>query len=447
MTDRDWDNREVRRPTSIGDLIAVVSGVQRFGNRGRAEAAVRIVLSEFAADGRAFIVVNAQEHVDISHESLIRKWMLLRAWLDQENQSRRIYIRLADTASKWQEGSASLYRGPELAAADGWWKRESPSQAWADRYDSHFESAKRFLQRSVLQRRLRWSMAAVGAVLTILIAVLTTALWLRASQAEKRAIAAETDAKNARNEAVKAADELKEARALEAKARDAEANGNAALAESLKSKAQQLTEQSNGRQVLTPGEAHEIERLRAAALDNTAQINKLQSQYEDITKRFDASSVDVSRLKEANAALVCDRDALNDQLIKARTDLKAAADERTALMAKLDDAIKKQNPTTEPRAEGNYRDIYERAITLKNRSQWRDAEKQFEAAVRLKGDTGEPVAMQGVGTEPYLPNYQLAFVRRQLACEALQRAEKDGGYKVLKDTSTFADQLKACQAR
>ena len=96
-------------------------------------AAVRTVLNEFAADGRAFVVVNAQEHVDISHESLIRKWMLLRTWLQQEAQSRRIYLRLAETATKWADGSASLYRGPELAAADAWWRRESPSPAWADR--------------------------------------------------------------------------------------------------------------------------------------------------------------------------------------------------------------------------------------------------------------------------------------------------------------------------
>jgi energy-coupling factor transporter ATP-binding protein EcfA2 len=447
LTDRDWDNREVRRPTSIVDLVAIVSGARRFGNREQVETAVRTVLNEFAADGRAFVVINAQEHVDISHESLIRKWMQLRAWLEQENQSRRIYLRLADTASKWQEGSASLYRGPELAAADGWWKRESPSQPWADRYDPHFETARRFLRRSVLQRRLRWSMAAVGAVLTILIAVLTTTLWLRASQAEKRAVAAENDAKSARNEAVKAADELKEARVLEARAREAEANGNAALAQSLKSQAQQLTDQSNGRQVLTPSEAQEVERLRAAAVNDTAQIGKLQSQYDDVTKRLDAASIEVNRLKDGNTALARDRDALNDQLTKARADLKASSDERNVLMAKLDDALAKPGTTSDPRPEGNYRDIFERAITLKNRKQWRDAEKQFEAAARLKGDTGEPVAMQGLGTEPYLPNYQLAFVRRQLACDALQRAEKDGGFKVLKDASAFAEQLKACQAR
>jgi hypothetical protein len=57
------------------------------------------------------------------------------------------------------------------------------------------------------------------------------------------------------------------------------------------------------------------------------------------------------------------------------------------------------------------------------------------------------VPMQGIGTEPYLPNYQLALVRRQLTCEALERADKDGAIKKQKDAQAFADQLKGCAGR
>ena len=133
LTDCDWDNREVRRPTPLGELVAVAAGANDTRSAETVSAAVRTVLNEFAADGRAFVVVNAQEHVDISHESLIRKWMLLRTWLQQEAQSRRIYLRLAETATKWADGSASLIAAPNWRPPPLWWRRESPSPAWADR--------------------------------------------------------------------------------------------------------------------------------------------------------------------------------------------------------------------------------------------------------------------------------------------------------------------------
>ena len=471
LTDRDWDNREVRRPTPLAELVAVAAGANDTRSAETVSAAVRTVLNEFAADGRAFVVVNAQEHVDISHESLIRKWMLLRTWLQQEAQSRRIYLRLAETATKWADGSASLYRGPELAAADAWWRRESPSPAWADRYDRHFETAGRFLRRSVRQQRLRWSAAAAGAVVTILVAVLMTALWFRASRAEQRALTAEGEAKTARNEAVRAADEAKQARELEVQARDAARNGDARLSAALADQARQLAEQSKGRQVLTPGETKEIETLRSAAAARANRIKKLQEQNDAVNARLNASIAEAARLKDAsgaasgaNATIARDRDAANDQLAKTRADLKAAIDERDAYKRRLDDAIARaaaagatgattgttnagNSGSTDAPVKGSYRDIYERAMTAKGRKQWTEAERLFEAAARLKPDTGEAVPMQGIGTEPYLPNYQLALVRRQLTCDALERADKDGAVRKQKDAQAFADQLKACASR
>ena len=461
LTDRDWDNREVRRPTPITELVAVAAGANGGRSAESVAASVRTVLSEFAADGRAFVIVNAQEHVDISHESLIRKWMLLRTWLQQEAQSRRTYLRLAETATKWAEGSASLYRGPELAAADAWWRRESPSPAWADRYDRHFETAGRFLRRSVRQQRLRWSAAAAGAVVTILVAVLMTALWFRASRAEQRALSAEGEAKTARNEAVRAADEAKQARELEVQARDAARNGDARLSAALAAQAQQLAEQSKGRQVLTPGETKEIESLRSAAAARADQIKKLQEQNDAVNARLTAAIAEAGRLKDAsntNTTTARDRDAANDQLTKTRADLKSAQDERDAYKRRLDEALARPavasgsgssggSGSTDVPVKGGYRDIYERAMTAKGRKQWAEAERLFEAAARLKADTGEAVPMQGIGTEPYLPNYQLALVRRQLTCEALERADKDGAIKRQKDAQAFADQLKACAGR
>ncbi|MGH7340952.1 MAG: hypothetical protein ACREKH_10725, partial [Candidatus Rokuibacteriota bacterium] len=95
LTDRDTENRDVRRPTKFGELASVA--LRRAPEEVSAEdaAVVQEVLDAFSGEGRGFVVVNAQQDVDISHESFIRKWERLRQWVDEENRSRRIYTRLA----------------------------------------------------------------------------------------------------------------------------------------------------------------------------------------------------------------------------------------------------------------------------------------------------------------------------------------------------------------
>ena len=86
LTERDTENRDVRRPAQLAELIAVAAGAS---GGDRADEAVRTVLKEFGAEGRAFVVINAQQDVDIAHESFIRKWRRLGEWVREEAQSRR----------------------------------------------------------------------------------------------------------------------------------------------------------------------------------------------------------------------------------------------------------------------------------------------------------------------------------------------------------------------
>src|SRR4030095_1053450 len=110
LTDRDAENREIRRPTPLAELTAVA---QRAGSRSATpadEGVIREVIAAFAAPGREFVVVNAQQDVDISHESFIRRWTRLHEWVERESESRRVYTKLADVAAAWERGHASLYR-------------------------------------------------------------------------------------------------------------------------------------------------------------------------------------------------------------------------------------------------------------------------------------------------------------------------------------------------
>ena len=68
--------------------------------------------------------------IDISHESLMRVWHTLRNWVDDEAQSAKIYRRLADTSSLYQDGKAGLYRDPDLQIALSWRDETRPNKRY-----------------------------------------------------------------------------------------------------------------------------------------------------------------------------------------------------------------------------------------------------------------------------------------------------------------------------
>jgi hypothetical protein len=188
LTDRDAENREVRRPTPLAELTAVARRAASGTAAPADDKVIGEVIEAFAARGREFVVVNAQQDVDISHESFIRRWARLHEWLGRESASRRIYTKLADVGAAWEAGRASLYRGPELTDARRWWDEEAPTQAWANRYDARFETARRFLVKSVRGRRLRLGLV-VGNVALLLVGALAIAvlMYRSAQEAERNA--------------------------------------------------------------------------------------------------------------------------------------------------------------------------------------------------------------------------------------------------------------------
>src|SRR5688572_1062524 len=107
LTDRDAENREVRRPTPLAELKAVARQAASATATPADDSVVSDVIAAFSAPGCAFVVVNSQQDVDVSHESFIRRWARLREWVEQESRSRRVYAKLADAAAAWERGEAS----------------------------------------------------------------------------------------------------------------------------------------------------------------------------------------------------------------------------------------------------------------------------------------------------------------------------------------------------
>ncbi|MEO0943126.1 MAG: WD40 repeat domain-containing protein, partial [Cyanobacteria bacterium J06642_12] len=144
LTERGQDGREIRRPTSLAE-IARVANVS--------EDDVRGVVDRFRRDNNSFLMPPPTERLsstavlDISHESLMRIWGRLQAWVIQEAESAQEFLRLLDRASRYPD-RAGLLQDPALTFALNWRRDEGPTVAWAGRYAQGFEEAISFLDAS-----------------------------------------------------------------------------------------------------------------------------------------------------------------------------------------------------------------------------------------------------------------------------------------------------------
>jgi hypothetical protein len=149
LTDTFSDQRGVRRPTSIGDLVAITEA---------SEADVIRIIEIFRRPGRSFLMppadisLSERSIIDLSHESLMRCWLRLVSWAEEERGSADIYSRLSDAAMWFDQGTAGLWRNPELDVGQKWKLENRPTAAWAQRYNSSFGQVMGFLDRSEEER-------------------------------------------------------------------------------------------------------------------------------------------------------------------------------------------------------------------------------------------------------------------------------------------------------
>lgn len=153
LTEKGRDHRGVRRPTARAELVAVCGD----------EAAVDRVIEVFGRPGRTFVSMTVDGVVDISHESLMRVWTRLAAWVEAEAESGRRYERLLESAAL-----GGTLKDPELSVVAMWWKRESPGAEWAKRWKNvesrvgvDLAGAEAFLRGSIRRSRLARVMAGV----------------------------------------------------------------------------------------------------------------------------------------------------------------------------------------------------------------------------------------------------------------------------------------------
>ena len=149
LTDTFSDPRGVRRPTTVKELAAICEA---------AEVEVTGVIEVFRRPGRSFLMppvsvpLDSSSMIDLSHESLMRCWTRLTHWADEESAAAGMYVRLSQAAAWFEQGSAGLWRNPELELGLRWREQNRPTAAWAQRYDSSFPRAMEFLEHSKKER-------------------------------------------------------------------------------------------------------------------------------------------------------------------------------------------------------------------------------------------------------------------------------------------------------
>jgi tetratricopeptide (TPR) repeat protein len=165
LTERGKDARETRRPTRFDELCAVA---------GAAPGEVTNVIDRFRDPARSFLMpafdvpLRDDSIVDISHESLIRKWKRLDKWVSEEGESRAMYQRIADAAERFRSGKGGLWGNPDLKLALDWFGRAKPNAAWATRYGDGFAAVDTFLRASKRKELIRRGIVPLIFVLALI---------------------------------------------------------------------------------------------------------------------------------------------------------------------------------------------------------------------------------------------------------------------------------------
>lgn len=198
LTEIGDDVEDTRRRVRVEELVP----------QGTSGDAVRTLL-ERLADAR--LVTLDQGTAEVAHEVLIRRWPMLRRWLEEDREGIRLHRRLGDAARLWDAAGrepADLYRGTRLDAAVEWARVNSGLLNGTERdfLNASVDESARTQQRQLkANRRLRRALAGSGVLLVAAVALLVFALVSRrdavraSNSARSQALATEAESQVTRD--------------------------------------------------------------------------------------------------------------------------------------------------------------------------------------------------------------------------------------------------------
>lgn len=300
ITEKRGENFGIRRPTRLQEIASIADV---------SENDVAAVIEKFREAGRSLVTpaygipLGPKSMVDISHESLMRIWVRLKNWVDDEADAVQMYLRLAEAATQYQVGKAGLWRPPDLQLALNWQAKHRPTLVWGQRYNPAFERTMIFLEYSKKEweteqrikeleqkrrlQRARTTATVFGVLAIVALIALVFAFFQKTEADAQRKAAQENEAKALilKAEADKSAEEARRQTkiALEEKARAEEARKQADASRIEAEKRRQEAE---------------IAKQAAVAAEAKAKVNEARAvAQEDIAKK----EADRARKAEASA--------------------------------------------------------------------------------------------------------------------------------------------------
>lgn len=322
ITEKRGENFGIRRPTRLNEIAAIADC---------SEEEVIDVIEKFREPGRSLLTpafgtpISSKSMVDISHESLMRIWVRLKNWVDDEAEAVQMYIRLAEAASMYQVGKAGLWRPPDLQLALNWQAKHKPTLVWGQRYHPAFERTLVFLeyskkefeteqrikeleQKRKLQRARRTALVlATATIISILFLIYAFVQKLEADRQRDLAVVLQKQAEDA-----KLAAQESEKRAVAAK-EDAERQREAAVAARKDAEAQRAIAEQNEAEAKRQEAEAQKQRLLAQQNERTAKTNEaLAKKNEDAARKAEADSKRKRYIAQAKAMALKSKDLTSE---------------------------------------------------------------------------------------------------------------------------------------
>jgi WD40 repeat protein len=319
ITEKRGENFGIRRPTKLNEIAAIADV---------SEEEIGAVIEKFREPGRSLITpahgtpLKSKSMIDISHESLMRIWVRLKNWVDDEAEAVQMYSRLAEAASMHQVGKAGLWRPPDLQLALNWQAKHKPTLVWGQRYNPAFERTMIFLEYSKkeweteqrikeLEQKRKLQRARITAIVlgsaTIISLIFLVFAFMQKIEAdrqfaraeEQRVVAEEQRVKAVANEkkATEAAEEAKRQQQL-AEIQRQEAERQKALAIQNEQKATEAAEEAKRQQLLAEEQRKKAESATTLALQREKEAREArqvadQRRYLALAKAMAIKSKDV----------------------------------------------------------------------------------------------------------------------------------------------------------
>ncbi len=304
LIERGSENQGIRRPTKLS-TIAAIAGVT--------EDDVTRVVERFREPGRSLLMppygvrLESETVIDISHESLMRIWVRLKRWLDEEAKAAEMYLKLSEAAERYQEGKAGLWQMPDLQLALNWREENRPTLVWGQRYNPAYERTMVFLETSekayiteqrnkeLLQkrqvRRMRFTVLFLAAAMLISIFFVVYAN-IQSNLATEKADEAAANLLEA---------EKQQQLALDAAARADEEAANAKLAQQKAEQAQRdaelAAERARQAQLEADKNAEEARKAQAEAQEQARLAALAEAEAKDQAENARIATLEAQRLR------------------------------------------------------------------------------------------------------------------------------------------------------